>query len=332
MLQSCRFRRKQTRKGCSHSRSRNRSSSSSHKRSARQLGGQRATATRRVAYKPPRLIILDNDETTGSYWILFKLVHLFRDHNLDTFDIKAFVPAITNFCLKARIFRPGLLDFLNTIAKLRATNKVDAIIMYTYQDELVGRKDDWSEMYNTHGRLVNIPILLDYCFGYMTGGFKEVRPFFDTRIARPAHRQLVGLSETDSLGPKQMSAVFKALRMKPTTDLQYVAFVDDCYLNISNIADKRNKLGPLTGTFIKPYNMTLADVGAAVLELKQLHKTFLHQYVDAGTFQHLIDAIEHYELDKYAVHSDCRSKDPFTYDLVDLTQLGAKMRKLYKTM
>lgn len=280
--------------------------------------------------KPPRLIILDNDETTGSYWILFKLVHLFRDNSLETFDIKTFIPAITNFCLKASIFRPGLPEFLTIINSLRAENKVDAIVMYTYQDELIGRDTDWSEMYNVHGFLVNIPVLLDYCFGYLASGFKEVRPFFDIRISRPSHRQLVGLSENDSLGPKQISAVFKALRMRPATNLQYVAFVDDCYINSANIADKRHQLGPFTGTFIKPYNMTLADVTTAVKELRRLQKTFLHQYVDAGTFQKLINAIQQYEINKYSVPPDCTSKEPFTYDRIDITQLGVRLRKFYR--
>jgi hypothetical protein len=290
-------------------------------------GGGGKTRRNMGRHNAPRIVILDNDETTGSYWILFKFVHLFRDNHLETFDVRAFIPAITSFCLKARLFRPGLPELLKTLHTLRASGKLDALVMYTYQDEIVGRKDDWREMYNTHGMMVNIPTILDYCFGYIASNMHEVRTFFDVRIARPGHRQLLGLAEDDSLGAKQMSAVFKALKSKPTNNLQNVAFIDDCYLN--TVPTKPYKFGPFTGTFIKPYNMTINDISIAIRELQLSYKKFFHTYVSAPIFDQLIDKIKSYELDKYSISSDCRSQDPYSYDQIDLTGLATRLRKFY---
>ena len=110
--------------------------------------------------KPPRIVILDNDETTGSYWALFSLIHIFRDNEVEGMQLQAIIPMMAEFAIKTNIFRPGLVKLIHTLHKLREKGLLDAVVMYTYQNKLLGRKDNFGEYYNSRGQQVHMPRII----------------------------------------------------------------------------------------------------------------------------------------------------------------------------
>ncbi len=301
----------------------------------RRQGGGTPSSTRKNRSKlgkithPARIVIIDNDETTGSYWPLYKIIHIFRDYKIDELHFQDIIKPLANFCVETRIFRPGILKLLKTLHKLRSNNKLDAIVMYTYQNEFLGRKDDMGDYFNSHGQKVYIPKIIDYCFGYLVT--KTIQPFFNARITRPIHREGLSLKETDSLGQKSIDLVFKQLQLHPSVDLRGVTFIDDCYLNTQY--SHRYQLGPLTALYIRDYKFTISDIEQLLTGLKKLYKTFLKQYINKEIFDEFMIKVSQQKLDTAGYYSECTPKNvPFRYDDIDLSDLATQINKYYSTM
>ena len=77
-----------------------------------------------------RAVVLDNDETTGVFLSLKKLVE-----NYDKEDYKEFIQEAKNILttpLKGKAsFRTGIEKFLDTLYRLKLEKRIDAVIMYT---------------------------------------------------------------------------------------------------------------------------------------------------------------------------------------------------------
>lgn len=89
-----------------------------------------------MPYDPLRAVILDNDETTGSYTLVFAFLitlECFRDVS-NEYLTKLFT-RLAKWMYVHHCFRPGLRPLLEVIHTLRKTNKIDAVIMYTNQTE-----------------------------------------------------------------------------------------------------------------------------------------------------------------------------------------------------
>jgi hypothetical protein len=83
---------------------------------------------------PLRAIILDNDETTGSYTILFAILEFLRQSQSISMESVAIVlRRLGTWMVKHNVFRPGIRNLLTTCAFLRKNGYVDQIIMYTNQ-------------------------------------------------------------------------------------------------------------------------------------------------------------------------------------------------------
>ena len=82
-----------------------------------------------------RAIVLDNDEASGSYLILFDLWEtLMRTSVGSVLTFKQILDFLIKKAGDYNIFRPGLIQFLETCVELRDTYCIDAIIMYTHQN------------------------------------------------------------------------------------------------------------------------------------------------------------------------------------------------------
>ena len=255
-------------------------------------------------------------------------MHIFRDHEISEVHFQSIIKPIAEFCVEASIFRPGLVKLLKTLHKLRATGKLDAVVMYTFQDEYLGRKNDFGEYYNSHGQKVHIPRVLDYCFGYLATGIVE--PFFDTRITRDIHREALGLKETDSFGQKSVDLVFKKLQLHPSNDLRGVIFIDDCYLNTQ--FSRKYQLGPLTGVYIKDYRFTLSDINTLIASFKKLYKTLLKQYISKHMFDEFMVNVSQQKLDNFGYSIECTPKNAqFSYNSNDLSVLTTLINNYYLT-
>lgn len=81
-----------------------------------------------------RAVVLDNDETTGFYPIVFGMLSVLEDHpKLKKDDIALVLERLAEWMLEHKYFRPGIVEFLKTLIELRQEGSLDAIIMYTNQ-------------------------------------------------------------------------------------------------------------------------------------------------------------------------------------------------------
>ena len=204
-------------------------------------------------------MVLDNDETTGSYGALFHLLDLMSSHEAGIhaagIRLRDLVPALGLFCLEAQLFRPGLRDFLMALRALRDRGRIDSVVMYTYQSEAALRSHE--ALYDAVGQFISVPILIDYMFGWLVSSGKKVEPFFDRRIVRETHMRALRRSDGE-LGGKKLSVVFDELQRRPSADLRGVVFMDDCLANVrlpASIGGEAVKAAALTALSVAPYEM-----------------------------------------------------------------------------
>jgi hypothetical protein len=207
----------------------------------------------------PRIVVIDNDETTGSYGPLFNLLDFLKANEVAVHSagvrLRDLVPVLGLFCLEGQLFRPGLRDLLVALRALREKGRLDAVVMYTYQSEAALRSHE--ALYDAVGQFISVPILIDYMFGWLVSSGKKVEPFFDRRIVRETHMRALGRSEGD-LGGKKLSVVFDELQRKPSANLRGVVFMDDCLANVrlpASIGGEPVKAAALTALSVVPYEM-----------------------------------------------------------------------------
>jgi hypothetical protein len=160
-----------------------------------------------------RAIILDNDEASGSYLILFDLWETLMRTSLGS--VLTF-KQILDFLIKKtgdyNIFRPGLIQFLETCVELRDANRIDAIIMYTHQnaDFTWG---NWS-----------VPALLATLMGHLVAARRPMkRNLFDYVLTLPPE----GFQkETNGWVVKKFDRILNLYPWKPR-DIREIVFIDD---------------------------------------------------------------------------------------------------------
>jgi hypothetical protein len=182
---------------------------------------------------PLRAVILDNDETTGSYLIIFSVLQILRDHEIKTESfIKSILDKLYEWMILHNCFRPGLRNLLETLITLRKNNQIEAIIMYTNQLELQPKED-------MPPLLFSAPMCIAYMMSKMVG-----ESVFDHILTRPT-------------GPIQKSFE-RILNLYPEypRDIRDITFVDDlatpCYITASTIP--RNKIDESSWYKVEPYN------------------------------------------------------------------------------
>ena len=157
--------------------------------------------------KPLRAIILDNDETTGSYGLLFALICVFREEPILTnARFKRFLKNLAIWMLTNGVFRPGIQNLLYTITALRRRGLIDKIIMYTNQTE-----NPYSNEY-----LDSAP----NCIAYMANCISK-ETVFDFILAKDGYSPLA-----TQYTPKSFQRILDLFPDKPK-DIREIVFVDD---------------------------------------------------------------------------------------------------------
>ncbi len=140
---------------------------------------------------PPRIVILDNDQTTGDYDVFFKWLNWLEVSNIRNFINIA--PILVKFiCLfeREQIFRPGLKKFLRRLATLKQEGKIDYVVIYTNQTSEQNTVTDVS------GLPITIPKLLEIIYNALSNS-----NLIDLTLTRPHTGELT----------KSFSRVFSAL-------------------------------------------------------------------------------------------------------------------------
>ena len=155
--------------------------------------------------EPLRAVILDNDETTGSYLIVLSIIKTINSFgNIDSLYFQYILEKLSFWMLKNSIFRPGLVGFLRTLRDLRKANKIDAIIMYTNQYE------------TSTSIFTSLPRCIEYMFMFLVPGFK-----FDNILTRPSTTVII-----NNVNPKQFRRVLDLYPDRPS-DITQILFFDD---------------------------------------------------------------------------------------------------------
>jgi hypothetical protein len=85
---------------------------------------------------PLRALILDNDETTGSYMIVFAFIYAISfNMNLKHEYVANIFKRLAFWMFKNNVFRPGIRSLLKKILLLKKYNYLDAVIIYTNQQD-----------------------------------------------------------------------------------------------------------------------------------------------------------------------------------------------------
>jgi hypothetical protein len=156
---------------------------------------------------PLRAIILDNDEATGSYGILFALIAIFREEPIMTnVRFKRLLKNLAIWMLTTGLFRPGIQNLLYTVTALRRRGLIDKIIMYTNQTE-----NPYSNQY-----MDSAP----NCIAYMMNCISK-QTVFDAILAKDGYSPLAA-----QYTPKSFQRILDLFPDKPK-DIRQIVFVDD---------------------------------------------------------------------------------------------------------
>ena len=126
---------------------------------------------------PLKAVVLDNDETTGSYSLVFAILVCLEHHKVH--DMKLVAEVLQRLAVWMNVhhcFRPGLRQLLQSLLTLRYYGKLDAIIMYTNQSEVI--PEGWSDPYPPF--LKSPPQAIAYMMNCLTG-----HKVFDHILSRP---------------------------------------------------------------------------------------------------------------------------------------------------
>ncbi len=158
--------------------------------------------------KTPRIVILDNDQTTGDYDVFFKWLYWLEKSYVKNYLNMA--PTLVKFIelfQQANVFRPGLKLFLQKLLQLKRDKKIDYVVVYTNQCNSNTNIKDKS------GLQITIPQLLEIIYNALAGD-----KLIDIRLNRPANGQTV----------KSFSRVFDALNIpKNQWNATKTLFFDD---------------------------------------------------------------------------------------------------------
>jgi hypothetical protein len=168
-------------------------------------------------WPPIRAVILDNDETTGSYIIVFAITSLLQQLPSITMDyVGPLLQRLAKWMIIHHVFRPGLRQFLTHIVKQREANHIDAVIMYTNQTEV--QVPGWLHQMPGYPDLIwSVPNVLAYMMKFLVG-----QPVFDHILARPPGAKLM----PNGAIKKTFARVLDLFPGRPR-DISKCVFVDD---------------------------------------------------------------------------------------------------------
>lgn len=165
-----------------------------------------------MSTQPLRAIILDNDETTGSYGILFAVLEHLRplSAECDAPFVQRFLKRLAYWMMTHSCFRPGLRKLLSVCISLRNAGVIDAIVMYTNQSEVPTPEGAVEFLYSP-------PKCIQYMFSYLM-----TQQVFDHLLTRPPHGQTIH----GGWKVKQFKRVLDLYPDKPL-DMRGCLFLDD---------------------------------------------------------------------------------------------------------
>lgn len=230
------------------------------------------------SFTPPRLLILDNDETTGSYLILFYLYDLFAESE---FGLKL-DPAITLTVLAAyfqamNIFRPGLDTFLKSVATLKSSGRLDSIVMYTNQLDVRHTID--TSIWKPKGHQWNVPMMIHVMLVYLA----DYPKLIDEILTRPIGSGLLAYPVKDFV------RAYRSIITTGPVNLEKTLFIDDLASEPYLVDSSHSATDKNSRIHVAPYSRKLLD-GSFRLIIKAVLS--VNKIEASKTDLDLIDAFE----------------------------------------
>lgn len=168
-------------------------------------------------WPPIRAVILDNDETTGSYILVFAICSLLQQMPSITMEfVGPIFQRLAKWMVVHNVFRPGLRQFLTHLVQQREIKHIDAILMYTNQTEVT--VPGWLKQQPDYPVLVwSVPKVLTYMMTFIVG-----QSVFDHVLAR-----LPGAQQMQNGAIKKTFARVLDLFPGRPRDISKCVFIDD---------------------------------------------------------------------------------------------------------
>ncbi len=161
----------------------------------------------------PRLVVLDNDATTGSFYELFAWYEWLIESRLAPYlSMKELVAAFMHILEIRGNFRPGLPRFLRRLTDLKERGLLDYVVMYTNQSESAPIQQD------KKGAVISVPRLLEGMYNLLGGD----NCLIDLRLIRP-HK----FDESNKYLRKSFDRIFEALELPKPWSARNTLFFDD---------------------------------------------------------------------------------------------------------
>ena len=166
--------------------------------------------------QPLRAVVLDNDEATGYYLLIFDIWHVLEKTNLgEQLSFRQVLDFFIENWETYNIFRPGLFKFLKTCVQLRDEGRIDAIIMYTHQNA----DFTWAGW--------SVPAFLSVLMGHIVakefpGGLLK-RKLFDYVLTLPP---VEFQKKVNGWAVKDFDRILNLYPWKPR-DIRQIIFIDD---------------------------------------------------------------------------------------------------------
>lgn len=200
------------------------------------------------AKNPLRCVILDNDETTGCYTIVFSLIHYLSKHVLEYHgQIENILTKLALFMEEHHLFRPGLRALLKDLCALRRDGFIDKIFMYTNQRHQVPVEDQGTK----HELLHSVPMAISFMMNVLA----DEEDVFDHHYTRPV--EFWGQS---GVIPKYFSRIMETHNTYSMI-MEYMIFVDDMahpnYIKADGFLE--HSIKDHSWYRVEPYYATLED-------------------------------------------------------------------------
>lgn len=168
-----------------------------------------------MPHPPLRAVILDNDETTGSYGILFSILAVLQQIPSINIEYTSIIlQKLAQWMVTRNVFRPGLKNLLQTCIGLKKQNRIDAIVMYTNQLEQ-SLPEDLKYKDNVSHILWSPPRCIAYMMNYLVD-----TTVFDCMLSRPPN------ADNTKWIMKSFSRVLDLYPLRPK-DIRQMVFIDD---------------------------------------------------------------------------------------------------------
>lgn len=161
----------------------------------------------------PRIVVLDNDATTGSYFELFAWYDWLLESRLAPYlSVKELGSIFARILESGRSFRPSTGNFLRRLASLKEEDRLDYVVIYTNQSERSDIPRD------SHGIPLSVPRILEAAYNRMAGDNCLV----DLLLVRPHE-----FDRSNKAIGKNFRRIFDGLELQGPYSARNILFFDD---------------------------------------------------------------------------------------------------------